>query len=372
MNNLIFKNHKLIINTEEQVLFDYSSAGGAQNIIGLSGYICNISNVDKPEDEGIVDFVYLKLYNTESDEETFILEKIEIPVNRTLPVNRIFLKPYDKLIVYSETDNNLCITFNTMEQYSNEYGLLKVIFNPKEILDFNPTYKFENILDIFKPNQYYVLSVENYNMIFSDITGWNKPQDLPIAIKPSKILEINVTYELTNAILSFSIDQIDIITTLSEQQVPSLWRIVDTQTWYTNNQNVILTPGSYEIEFQRFVGYKSLDNLNITLNERENKHINLVYILNTIPVKVILDPPEIRISKTNKIYNMWRIEYSTNCFSQWKKSGEILNIRPGNNYKINIQENNYYELTEDVIFNVEEGQEELEFLINCSRKSLDL
>jgi hypothetical protein len=87
-NNYIFKNLKEVLTGEEQVLLEHDGESIAFVICG--GFVANISNENSPALAGTDDYIkYLKIVNTETDEETILynnqivgyLEHIEYNLN---------------------------------------------------------------------------------------------------------------------------------------------------------------------------------------------------------------------------------------------------------------------------------------------------
>lgn len=358
MNNLIYKNYKAVLKSTETVLFDYN-INYPQNIICLGGYICNTSTNNNYL--GTDDYVFLKIYNTVSNETTFILDNILISPRRCLPFSKIFLKPNDRLIGYSTEQNILHICIFQIEEYQYNYGLIKVNFSPEAVISFNPTWMLSTDLQTkYRNNEYVPLISGNYTIVFKDIEGWEEPSNLTVNVKNSKTTEINAKYDLLDSTISFSNKQVELPGEFT-------WKIVGQKTTYLNNEVITLPPGKYTFEFQRMVGYESLPNMILDLAAKQNKSYEIIYHLIKYPVTVNLNPPSLRISKSTTIYNKWRICFPNNGYSSWYNSGETIKLKAGQNYQIEIQKNDYFEDVENIYFNLE-IENDLKFNVDLKRK----
>lgn len=358
MNNLIYKNYKAVLTPTETVLFDYNITY-PQNIICLGGYICNTStNIDYL---GTDDYVFLKVYNTVSNETTFILDNILINPRRCLPFSKIFLKPNDQLIGYSTENSLLHISIFQIEEYQYNYGLLKVNFSPETVISFNPKWMLSTDLETeYENNEYIPLLSGEHTIVFKDIDGWEKPSNLTVDVKNSKTIEVDAKYDLLNSTISFSNKQVGLPGEFT-------WNIVGQTTKYLNNEVITLPPGTYTFEFQRMNGYETIPNVVLDLIAKQNSSYEIIYHLIKYPITVILNPSSLRLSKSTTIYNKWRVCFPNNGYSPWYNSGEIINLKADQNYQIEVQENDYFENTDNIRFDLE-VEDNLTFNINLIRK----
>jgi len=264
-NNYIFKNLKEVLTGEEQVLLEHDGESIAFVICG--GFVTNISNENSPALAGTDDYIkYLKIINTETDEETILYNDQLIQPNTSLPIEKIFLNSNQKILICSEYSNNLHITLSYFRVVDYENGVILVNFEPVDLLSEIPTWNIVGQEEEYYDSEYSYLPAGEYIIEFKDISGWSKPDPTTINVEKNKTTEITATYDLLESSITFKTEQIDI-------RDQFMWRVVGVETWKDNNESITLLAGEYIIEFKDIVW---LPNPNFSFYYcRESKNIFL-------------------------------------------------------------------------------------------------
>ena len=358
-NNYIFKNLKEVLTGEEQVLLEHDGESIAFVICG--GFVANISNENSPALAGTDDYIkYLKIVNTETDEETILYNNQLIQPNTSLSIEKIFLTNNQKVIACSEFSNNLHITLSYFRVVDYENGAVVVNFEPVDLLSEMPTWNIIGQEDFYYDNIYNYLPAGEYNIEFKDISGWSKPNPIKINVEKNKTTEITVVYDLLESSIRFKTEQIDI----SDQ---FMWRVTGSGTWNDNNESLTLLAGVYLIEFKDIDGYKTPDSMIITTEVQKIYTYSIIYQPIKGSITVNLNPPFVKLSKTNIYYNWWRIVYPDLSKTLWFSSGRTIDIEANQSYQLELQSNDYFTPEENNIeFDLEEDQT-LEFNVNMLR-----
>lgn len=105
------------------------------------------------------------------------------------------------------------------------------------------------------------------------------------------------------------------------------WRIVDTETWYMDNEEISLPANSYEVEFKEIDNYQTPSNIFYFVEEDKVNIYSSTYIpLGTLQVNITEN-----ITLENFGDPTWKLKDDT----VWKKSGEVLYLKEGT-YTVNF------------------------------------
>jgi major membrane immunogen (membrane-anchored lipoprotein) len=358
-NNYIFKNLKEVLTGEEQVLLEHDGESIAFVICG--GFVTNISNENSPALAGTDDYIkYLKVVNTETDEETILYNDQLIQPNTSLPIDKIFLTNNQKIVMCSEYSNNLHITLSYFRVVDYEKGVVLVNFEPVDLLSEIPTWNIVGQEEEYYDSEYSYLLAGEYNIEFKDISGWSKPDSIVINIEKNKITEITATYDLLESNVTFKTEQVDI-------QDQFMWRVVATEIWRNNNESITLPAGEYVVEFSDIDDYQIPTSVSITIENQKTYTYFVIYEPIKSSITVNLNPPFIKLAKTYYYYNFWRIVYPDLSKTLWYTSGRTINIEANQSYQLEIKSNDYFTPDENNIeFDLEEDQT-LEFNVNMTR-----
>ena len=345
-NNYIFKNVKCKLTGSEQIVL---SNDEYEQIIVTGGYVSNVSNIEQPALAGNIDYIkYFKKYNTESEISNNLFNNIKINPNVSFPFDRIILNLNDQLIICSEYSNNLELTLSYFNILPITNGLVKVNFQPQSLIEYNPVWYLDDE-EIENQNSEYVIVPEGKHTIYFDsVFGWDESESYEIYINKLKTTLIEPTYTLLDSVINFYTEQINIVDDFQ-------WKLKDEEIWIDNNHSVVLTPGTYTIEFKDIEGFKKPDDITITVSEREiyKQHINYTRYKSTVIVNIY--PPSLKLNKTTTFYNRWRVIYPNSHYSPWYESREIVDFEFKDGYVLEIESNNYFEPTNNFIqFNVRE------------------
>jgi hypothetical protein len=323
--NLLFKNiHKNLTNTEE-LIFD---ATEYNDMLIIGGYVSNISTT--------LDYIdYIKLYNIETNESKNLYSNISILPTTTFPLEKIKINNKTKIYAKSTYNNNLQLTLCYIDMLNYNIGEICIKFDPEDILLKNPYWRFKDYEDLkYYHNEYIPTVSGDYEIEFSEVEGWIKPNNINVSILMQKVNIITANYITTNSLISFYNTQIE-ITSLFK------WRILGTEKWIDNNESLALPTGSYIFEFLEIENYEKIDTVTITVGVQDNQRININYSRIKNNITIILLPNNKKISKTYTNINRWRLIYSNDSISPWYNSDQTVSFLE-NDYTLEIEENDYF------------------------------
>jgi hypothetical protein len=350
------KNLKKILNPSdgEQIILTRDSTTNETIIIG--GQVCNqyLDNVA---------FFTLMIYNSNTSDITYIYKDVEIEANDYLSISRFSLNQNQSLVVSVTLDNTedteigINITFNYFDIIDYEYGFINVlsvaplVFNQVPINPdlYDPMWKVKGTDDWLSitsvtsgssGSNYIPIEANEYTIEFSDIDGYVTPDDIDIEIKAMKLTEISVTYQISDGVVKFKCDQIDLVSDFG-------WRVVGTSTYYNSNDYVIVDPGEVEIEFKEIDGFITPENFTFTCTGQKLHRFTISYERESGSLTVIMSPSSIRIGKSHKYNFQWYIVFpdSNNSSTKLYNSGEQISLIP------TIDENQYKLVIDGMIFN---------------------
>lgn len=357
-NNLVFKNISLILDGTEQKILENNTNN---RYVIISGFITNNSSLDKPYygEDDIIE--YLKIYDNISFDTNFLYNQQTIYKSTSFPIKRTFVEPNQKLYIKSTKQNILQISLSYLEVTDYETGFLRVIFNPEKLVSQNPKWNIVGVTNYYSHQEYVNLLNGDYQIEFSDVNGWVKPDPINVHIFKFKTTECFVKYDLQKASLLIKNEQVDIKNSFE-------WRIKDTNTWYQNNVEILLTSGDYIIEFKEIIGFITPENLKITLENEKIYNYNIRYDRIKSNITTFINPPFKRFGLSNKINNRWRIIFNDGGKSEWYISDQSIPFEIEQNYVLEIEENEYY-IPEQNLLDFYLTSTDKEFHINMLEKT---
>lgn len=295
----------------------------------LGGWVSNISNKDHPALAGTDDYFTLQILNTHTLEKTNLYNEILIKPNTCFPINKIHFNEFNSLICNSILNGNLQLTISYFKVTDYNCGFIKVLFKPDNL---NSCWY---ISDNEYLNNIYVPVLKGNKIIeFDTIFGWERPDSVEVKVQQLKTTEITAVYTLTDSVITFYNDQIDLKNIFQ-------WKLLDSDVWLDNNESMTITPGEYEFEFKEIDTYFKPDNITLNTLSKTNYNQSVKYYRIKESVTVNLNPPTIKLNKKFIINNQWCLRYFNGSKSPWYKSGETIYLNTDNIYTIEIEENSY-------------------------------
>lgn len=331
INNYTCKNIKHTLNDIETTLLTHDS-NTIETVI-LGGWVSNISNKEHPALAGTDDYFTLQILNSKTLERINLYNEILIKPNTCFPINKINFNEYNHLICNSKFNNNLQLTISYFKITDYNYGFIKVLFEPDNI---DSSWNILDIDDIYSNNTYVPILKGIKTIEFEDILGWQRPDSVMVQVQQLKTTEIKSKYTLTDSIITFYNEQINLKDIFQ-------WKLINSDIWLENNQIMTITPGEYEFEFKEINTYIKPDNIILTTLEKTSYTQSITYNLIKESITVNLIPPFYKLSKKNRLYNLWRLIYSNGSISPWYKSGETIDFNTNTIfYLLDIECNNYF------------------------------
>ena len=228
-------------------------------------------------------------------------------------------------------------------------GTVKVVIEPKEVLELKPQWKVGagQWLDSGQESQ--KTAVGKKNIIFKDIDGWDKPT-VTVKVEENKIIEATATYEI--------IRYGDIYVSLEPKETPALnaakWSI-DKKTWHDFDREPIKARlGNYTISFKDIADWTKPDDYKFTMDQEKAYEIIAEYF--PIPyaqIKVVLSPADDERIESAQ----WRVDNGT-----WLNFDQMAEKVTLKEHKISYKGVNGWSKPDDIQLNIEE---EITYELNC-------
>ena len=332
MNNYFPKNIKALLTQLDTILLEYDPTTLETVILG--GCVSNISNLNTPSLSGTTDYFTLKIYNSQTEETTILYDEIPIAANSIFPFGKIYFNEYNQLIASSAYSDNLQISISYFYVMNYDNGVVKVDFQPSNVLTFLPTWTLLNQTDEHT-NFEYVPVLEGLQTIqFNTILGWQKPEDIDINIQKLKTTTVTTKYTLLDSTITFFTTQPDLIDLFQ-------WKLTTESIWLNNNDVMTITPDTYEFEFIDIDLYDTPPNIIIDAEEKKIYSQNISYTRTKSLVTVNLEPSALKIGDSYALNNQWRLIYPNGSFSPWYNSGESILFNINTGYILDIMTNEY-------------------------------
>ena len=152
-------------------------------------------------------------------------------------------------------------------------GDVKVTILPEEAVKLDPKWKIDDSEWLSSGTQSEKLPVGKYNIEFSEIEGWDKPQQ-SIAIEKDKTTEISVNYELIhygNVSLKLAADL--------EQPEEARWKANNLEWQTFDSEPLKLRLGKYQISFQNVPDWEAPENFELNIDEEKTYEKEVSYSL---------------------------------------------------------------------------------------------
>ncbi len=344
MNNYILKNIQHTLGSTPISILEYDNDDIECIILG--GYVSNITNFDELNLAEATDYLTIKLFNNNTNEDVFIYNEIPIKPNTTFPINKIHFNNYNQLIVNSTYENNLHLSLSYIKIYNYNYGVIRTIFKPDIILDLNPSWNIVDSDNNYYNKEYIKLDKGLYNIEFETILGWERPDSVEIKNPQLRTTEIIANYTLTDSIISFYTEQVELKETFQ-------YKLIDSDIWIPNNQIIVLPPGIYVFEFIDIENYIKPQNILLSTKEKDNIFKKVTYKKQKQSVTVDLTPSTYKLANKVKAYNRWRVKYYNNNYSPWYNSNQSVYFDILDNYTLEVENNEEYSsTTNNIEFNL--------------------
>lgn len=226
-------------------------------------------------------------------------------------------------------NGNLQLTISYFKVTDYNYGFIKVLFKPDNL---NSCWYISD--DEYLNNTYVPVLKGNKIIEFDTIFGWDRPDSVEVKVQQLKTTEITAIYTLTDSVITFYNDQIDLKNIFQ-------WKLLDSDVWLDNNESMTITPGEYEFEFKEINTYIKPNNIILNTLSKTNYSQSVKYYRIKESVTISLNPPVFKLNKKFIINNQWCLRYSNGSKSPWYKSGETIYFNTDNTYTIEIEDNSY-------------------------------
>ena len=167
------------------------------------------------------------------------------------------------------------------------------------------------------------IPIGNYTVEFKEISGWNKPSNIPVPISDGITTTTLVTYVRQTGSLRVTIEPEE------ARSSGAQWRRAGTSTWYNSGYTESGIPtGDYNVEFKSISGWNTPSNISITITYGGTATTSGTYVRQTGSLRVTIEPAEVRSSGAQ-----WR-RVGT---STWYNSGYTESGIPTGNYNVEFR-----------------------------------
>lgn|GEM_PF-4485474 len=186
-------------------------------------------------------------------------------------------------------------TTELARSYTPQTGTLQVNIGPVEVQSL-AQWSINDIDWYYTDEPAITLPVGSYLIKFSDVTGWNPPDDLPVEILNNQGVTKNVTYEQQTGQLQVYIDP------QGARDAGAQWS-VDGETWYNSGYTATLPVKTYTIEFSDVDGWNTPADQPATVQYLQTTTETGLYEEQTGTLQVFIEPTG--VPQTD---GRWRIE----------------------------------------------------------------
>jgi hypothetical protein len=267
----------------------------------------------------------VELYNIEYEGTRYLLSDL----------SSLVLVDDLKLIIYND-DIGVNITINYFDIIDYEYGFMKIIFLPPLVFNqeivglepYTPQWRIvgEENWNLATTNTDYIsLEDGDYSIEFYNIAGYTTPQTINIKIEKMKLTELNVTYEISEAIVNIRCLQIDLVQDFG-------WRLAGSSSeYYDGDLYVIVMHGTTEVEFKHIDGVTKPENIIFDAELENINFLTVKYTRHVGYVTVYIDPPHIQLGRSHKHNFQWYVIFPDGSNTKLYDSDIRLPLPPTDN-----------------------------------------
>lgn len=283
--------------TTQKVIIDWCNEIEHTEDLAVGNYIIKIQQIEKINKSNEYIFDY--------ETNQLILDNIFVKEQQ----HTFKIEDSKKTLNYDFTNGSydiskICVTIfpEKLRSYVNWYLISEDALNKK------PT--------LFNSGETINIPYGTYYLSSTVLPGWHIKNNLQITASKDNnlILHDREYYEYSSLRIKFN-----------NNKTLARWRLVNTEIWYSDNEEVLLYPDSYEVEFNEIINYVKPENQYFNL-EAGNVNVSTVTYEEYGSLKIKIN------SITKPLYGtddlgppQWRVV----SYSVWKNSDEVVYLKAG-------------------------------------------
>lgn len=307
-----------LIQLEDKIIIDWNNDITNKVFIHNGNYQLQIKEFKKEE---------TSTYNNIYDHITG--ELLEIP--------EFYIKA-ENIDIILTSDTIKSVSYNTSNLYLQGSNVC-VTIQPNELEEIIKWRIKSNSNDYgwFKSGKTIYLPYKTYQIELTDCPGWNFTKSVNLTVDSSnKIFLVGIEGE-ENGNIRIKFEKQNI-------KDSARWRIVGTNVWYMDNEEISLVPDSYKIEFSQISNYVKPETKNFIVESGKLNVYTITY--------VGLGQLQLNITNLDKIIEFgipyWKVKDTSN----WRQSGTTVKLE-GGTYTIEFNTVNNIYTRDDITVTVE-------------------